>query len=87
MAAGDAYVVAPGEVVGAGDAAGLAEAEGWGVYFPPEVLGSQAPGAYLSCRAHPLLFPFVRGAAGGAQRLQVPPAERPAWSERLCRSR
>ncbi len=81
--AGDAYVVAPGEVVGVGDAGGLDEAEGWGVFFPPAVLGSQAPGAFLSWRAHPLLFPFVRGAAGGAQRLKVPPADRASWSERL----
>jgi hypothetical protein len=39
------------------------EAEGWTVFFPPEVFGSGAPGAFLSWRAHPLLFPFVRGAA------------------------
>jgi AraC-like DNA-binding protein len=83
--AGDAYVIAPGEVVGMGDdASGLAEAEGWAAFFPSEVLGSQAPGAFLSWRAHPLLFPFVRGAAGGAQRLRVPPAERAAWSERFA---
>jgi AraC-like DNA-binding protein len=81
--AGDVYVIAPGEVVRAGDVSGLEEAEGWGVFFPPEVLGPQAPGAFLSWRAHPLLFPFVRGAAGGAQRLKVPPADRPSWSERL----
>src|SRR5215218_994195 len=81
--AGDAYVIAPGEVVGVGDARGLEEAEGWGVFFPPEVLGSQAPGAFLSWRAHPLLFPFVRGAAGGAQHLKVPPTERSSWSEHL----
>jgi AraC family transcriptional activator of pobA len=82
--AGDVYLIAPGEVVGVGDdARGLEEAEGWGVFFPPEVLGSQAPGAFLSWRAHPLLFPFVRGAAGGAQRLKVPPADRTSWSERL----
>src|SRR5215210_6306424 len=68
--AGDVYVIAPGEVVGVGDdASSLHEAEGWGVF--------------LSWRAHPLLFPFVRGAAGGAQRLKVPPSERPSWSERL----
>jgi AraC family transcriptional activator of pobA len=79
--AGDAYVIAPGELVGADDASGDA-AEGWGVFFPPEVLGLPAPGAFLSWRAHPLLFPFVRGAAGGAQRLTVPPEERAAWSER-----
>jgi AraC family transcriptional regulator, transcriptional activator of pobA len=82
--AGDVYVIAPGEVVGVGDdASSLHEAEGWGVFFPPEALGDQAPGAFLSWRAHPLLFPFVRGAAGGAQRLKVPPSERPSWSERL----
>ena len=82
--AGDVYVIAPGEVVGVGDdKSGLVEAEGWAVFFPPEVLGSQAPGAFLSWRAHPLLFPFVRGAAGGAQRLKVRPAERSSWSERF----
>src|SRR5215207_4690951 len=78
--AGDVYLIAPGEIV---DPSGLEEAEGWAVFFPPEVLGSQAPGTFLSWRAHPLLFPFVRGAAGGAQRLKVPPSERPSWSERL----
>jgi len=78
--AGDVYLIAPGEVA---DASGLEEAEGWGVFFPPEVLGSQAPGAFLSWRAHPLLFPFVRGAAGGAQHLKVPPTERSSWSEQL----
>lgn len=82
--AGDAYVIAPGEVVGAGeDAAGFADAEGWAVIFPPEVLGSKAPGAFLSWRAHPLLFPFVGGAAGGAQRLKVPASQRPGWSDRM----
>jgi AraC-like DNA-binding protein len=82
--AGDAYVIAPGEVVGVGDdLRGLAEAEGWAVYFPPEGLGPQAPDALLAWRAHPLLFPFVRGAASGAQRLRVPSRERPAWSQRF----
>jgi AraC family transcriptional regulator, transcriptional activator of pobA len=81
---GDAYVISPGEVVGVGvGASGLGEAEGWGVSFPPEVLGSQAPGVFLSWRAHPLLFPFVGGAAGGVQRLKVPLGERPSWSERF----
>ncbi len=78
--AGDVYLIAPGEIA---DPSGLEAAEGWGVFFPPEVLGSQAPGAFLSWRAHPLLFPFVRGAAGGAQRLKLPSEDRPSWSERL----
>jgi AraC-like DNA-binding protein len=78
--AGDVYVVAPGEI---GDPSGLEEAEGWAAIFLPEVLGSQAPGAFLSWRSHPLLFPFVGGAAGGVQRLRVPPAERSSWSGRF----
>jgi AraC family transcriptional activator of pobA len=42
-----------------------------------------APGAFLSWRAHPLLFPFARGTAAGAQRLRVRVADRGAWAERL----
>jgi AraC family transcriptional activator of pobA len=83
--AGDAYVIAPGDVVAAtDDPSGLVEAEGWGVFFPPEVLGPQAPGPFLSWRAHPLLFPFARRSSGNAQRLQVPPADRPDWSQRFA---
>jgi AraC family transcriptional activator of pobA len=82
--AGDTYVIAPGEVIGGGEgASGFREAEGWGVSFPPEALGLQAPGVFLSWRAHPLLFPFVGGAAGGAQRLKVPLKERDSWFERF----
>jgi AraC family transcriptional regulator, transcriptional activator of pobA len=79
--AGDAYVIAPGEVA---DASGLVAAKGWAVFFPPEVLGPEAPGAFLSWRAHPLLFPFVRGVKEGAQRLKVPFTQRSSWSERFC---
>jgi AraC family transcriptional regulator, transcriptional activator of pobA len=82
--AGDVYLVAPGEVVGvADDPVGMAEAEGWAVYFPHEGLGPEAPDALLAWRAHPLLFPFSRGAAAGAQRLTVSTGDRRAWSERL----
>jgi AraC-like DNA-binding protein len=81
---GDVYVVAPGEVVGVhGDARRLADAEGWAAYFAPDVLAPRTPGTVLAWRTHPLLVPFVRGAAGGPQRLKVPPADRPAWSERF----
>jgi AraC family transcriptional activator of pobA len=81
---GDAYVISPGEVVGVGvGTSAFHEAKGWSVSFPPEVLDSQAPGAFLSWRSHPLLFPFVGGAAGGAQRLKVPLHEQPSWSERF----
>ncbi|MGH3087587.1 MAG: helix-turn-helix domain-containing protein [Rubrobacteraceae bacterium] len=83
--AGDVYVVAPGVVGGVGhDASGLAEAEGWAVYFPPEALGLQSPGSFLSWRSHPLLFPFVwRAGHPGAQRLKVSSAERFSFSERF----
>ena len=80
VGAGDVYVIAPGEIA---DPSGLEEAEGWAAFFPLEVLGPEAPGAFLSWRTHPLLFPFVRGAVGGAQRLKVPSADRPSWSERF----
>ena len=81
---GDAYVISPGEVVGLwAGTSGSHRAAGWTVFFSPGVLGDQAPGAFLSWRAHPLLFPFVGGAAGGAQRLKVPPDERASWSERF----
>ena len=82
--AGNAYVVAPGEVIGGEEgASSFREAEGWVVSFPPEALGLQAPGVFLSWRAHPLLFPFVGGAAGGPQRLKVPLEEQDSWSERF----
>lgn len=82
--AGDLYVVAPGEVIGVGDdTSGFEEAEGWAVFFPPEALGLHVPGTFLSWRTHPLLFPFVRDGARGAQYLKVPPEERPRWSERF----
>jgi AraC family transcriptional regulator, transcriptional activator of pobA len=83
--AGDAYVIAPGEIAGAGhDPGGLANAEGWAVYFPPESLGPSATDAVLAWRAHPLLFPFARGAASGAQRLTVPASEQREWSQLLA---
>jgi AraC family transcriptional regulator, transcriptional activator of pobA len=83
--AGDAYVVAPGEVVGVGDdPSRLARAAGWALSFPPDGLGPQAADAVLRWRSHPLLLPFARGAASGAQRLRVPPAERRLWSTELA---
>jgi len=83
--AGDAYVISPGEVVDVGEASGFERVEGWAVFFPPEVMGPHAPGAFLSWRAHPLLFPFVRGVGNpSTQRLRVPPAERASWSERFA---
>ncbi len=76
--ASDAFLVAPGEVIqpsviGNGTL-------GWAAFFPTDVLEPGTPGAFLSWRAHPLLYPFVGGAAGGAQRLRVPAADRATWS-------
>jgi hypothetical protein len=81
--AGDAFVSSPGDVH---DPSGLADARGWAVFFPAEVLAPSGSGVFLSWRAHPLLFPFVAGAnrpGGGARRLIVPEEERPSWSARL----
>jgi AraC-like DNA-binding protein/quercetin dioxygenase-like cupin family protein len=77
---GDAFLIAPGEVVRVAAGDHVRAAEGWTVFFPPEVIASGASGAFLAWRAHPLLFPFVGRAAGGAQRLRVPPDERAVWS-------
>ena len=82
--AGDVFVVAPGEVVTVDQDGGLEAADGWTVFFPPDVVAPADPGAFLSWRAHPLLFPFVRGVAGGAQRLRVPAAERAAFAEHFA---
>ncbi|MPZ66955.1 MAG: helix-turn-helix domain-containing protein [Pseudonocardiaceae bacterium] len=76
--AGDLYVVAPGDVIGIG--AELEHPSGSAVFFTPDALGPDRPGPLLSWRAHPLLFPFVRGAGSGALRLKVPASERPTWS-------
>src|SRR5215475_11869753 len=82
--AGDAFVIAPGEVIGSGVTSSLEAAQAWTVFFPPDVLEPRTAGEFLSWRAHPLLFPFVGGLAGGAQRLHVPPVDRAAWSQRLA---
>jgi AraC family transcriptional regulator, transcriptional activator of pobA len=81
--AGDLFVIAPGDVMGHIDAADLAGAVGWGVFFTADALGPDVPGAHLAWRTHPLLFPFVRGGAIGALRLRVPAAERPEWVARV----
>jgi AraC family transcriptional regulator, transcriptional activator of pobA len=81
--AGDLYLVAPGEVVTAGDPSPLDSSEGWGVFFTPDIFGPQAPGAFLSWRAHPMLYPFARGTSRSVHRLRVPPGQRTSWSERL----
>lgn len=80
--AGDVLLVAPGEVVTILESE-LHVAAGWSVYFPPDVMQPGDTGTFLSWRAHPLLFPFVRGMAGGVQRLHVPPGQRAAFVEHV----
>src|SRR5690606_23697529 len=80
--AGDVLLVAPGEVVTFVEP-DLHTADGWSVYFPPDVMQPGDHGSFLSWRAHPLLFPFVRGVAGGAQRMRVPPEQRAVFAEHL----
>lgn len=84
LEAGDLFVVAPGEVVTPGAADGFDSPDMWLVLFPPDVVEAAAPGAFRSWRSHPLLFPYVRGIAGGAQRLRVPPAQRPGLARCLA---
>ena len=80
--AGDVYLIAPGEVVERTMMRAASMSPRAGPSSQPEVLGSEVPGAFLSWRAHPLLFPFVRR---GRRRPapQVPPKERPSFSEHL----
>jgi AraC-like DNA-binding protein/quercetin dioxygenase-like cupin family protein len=80
--AGDVLVIAPGEVVAFVERV-LHDSDGWLVFFPPDVVEPADPGTFLSWRAHPLLFPFARGVAGGAQRLRVPPEQRSAFAGHL----
>jgi AraC family transcriptional activator of pobA len=80
--AGDAVVIAPGEVVAPTWTGDVAGATAWAVFFPADVVDSAAGGG-LSWRSHPLLFPFVGSRAGGVQRLSVPAVEQAAWSQRL----
>jgi AraC-like DNA-binding protein len=80
---GDVFVVAPGQIVSMAEPHEQAIAEAWAVAFPADVIRPGTPGAYSSWHAHPLLFPFAHG-VDQAQRLHVPPAQRPAWVARFA---
>jgi AraC-like DNA-binding protein/quercetin dioxygenase-like cupin family protein len=79
LRAGDAFVIAPGEVIRL--SARSTAAEGWCVFFPPGIIASEPLGGSLGWKSHPLLLGFVGRSADGAQRLPVPAAERAAWSQ------
>lgn len=85
---GDAFVVAPGAVVVPTHGPGSG-GRTWVVFFPADAVDPAAAAPLVSWRTHPLLAPFVgsplvgsRG--GGAQRLQVPPADRADWLAHLA---
>lgn len=81
LTAGDAFVVAPGAVVGA--STGPGDGAGWAVRFPAEAVDPGAAAPLVSWRGHPLLAPFVGRHRGGGQRVPVPAADRAAWTDRL----
>ncbi|OBH89036.1 AraC family transcriptional regulator [Mycobacterium sp. E2733] len=76
-AAGLVYVAAAGRVLEPGRLE-LHDA-GVAVFFDPAALGEDARSPWPAWRAHPLLFPFLHGQAGGILRLDVPADRRPAW--------
>lgn len=79
--AGDLFVISPGETH---DASGLGDAEGWLVEFSPDVIEPAGDAtAFLSWRANPLLYPFVRHSGAAVVRFEVPAEDRPEWSRRL----
>jgi AraC-like DNA-binding protein len=82
---GDAFVVAPGAVIGTDDGSASAAHDGdmWTVFFPAEAVDPAAAAPLVSWRGHPLLAPFVGSHRGGAQRLPVPPEERADWRAHL----
>lgn len=84
LTAGDAFVIAPGEVVRLIEHPYDTSAVGWGVFFGPEIIASEALGGSLGWKSHPLLFPFVGRTAGGAQRLPVPARDRTTWSQHVA---
>jgi AraC-like DNA-binding protein len=81
-AAGVVYVAAAGQVLDPGQLE-LRDA-GVSVFFDPAALGEDARSPWPAWRAHPLLFPFLHGHAGGILRLQVPEGRRPAWDAAIA---
>lgn len=76
-AAGLVYVAAAGQVLDPGRLE-LRDA-GVAVFFDPAALGEDARSPWPAWRAHPLLFPFLHGHAGGILRLELPAGRRAAW--------
>jgi AraC family transcriptional regulator, transcriptional activator of pobA len=80
-AAGLVYVAAAGQVL---DPERLENREaGVAVFFDTAALGEDARSPWPAWRAHPLLFPFLHGRAGGVLRLEVPATRRPLWDNTI----
>lgn len=78
-AAGDLYVIAPGEVH---DVRGLSEeAHGWTVVFEADALGLSGTAALANLPGELLLLSFLRPQGTEAGHLRVPPEERRSWVE------
>ena len=86
LAAGNAFVVAPGAVVSphSGPDVDTDETTGWMVFFPADAIDPTAAAPLVSWRTHPLLSPFVGNHRGGAQCLHIPPHERASWLAHLA---
>ncbi|MGD1205941.1 helix-turn-helix transcriptional regulator [Mycobacterium seoulense] len=80
--AGLVHVAAAGEVL---DPRWLEHRDaGVAVFFDPAALGEDGRSPWPAWRAHPLLFPFLHGHAGGILRLHVPDERRPAWDAAIA---
>ncbi|HEX5813335.1 MAG TPA: AraC family transcriptional regulator [Pseudonocardia sp.] len=86
LAAGNAFVVAPGAVVSphSGPDVDTDETTGWMVFFPADAIDPTAAAPLVSWRTHPLLSPFVGNHRGGAQCLHIPSVERASWLAQLA---
>ena len=80
-AAGLAYVAAAGRC--STPSSWRPREAGVAVFFDPAALGEDARSPWPAWRAHPLLFPFLHGRAGGVLRLEVPAARRPLWDNAI----
>lgn len=75
------YLVAPGQAVESPALHGIQD--GVGVYFDPAALGPDGRAPWPAWRAHPLLFPFVHGKAGGLLRLDLPASRQAFWDSTI----
>jgi len=84
LTTGDAFVIAPGAVIGPEEDAHEGVVEAWAVFFPADAVDPAAASSLVSWRTHPLLSPFIGHHRGGGQRFRVPPEDRPAWLGHLA---